>query len=108
MRRLAREFGLNLAKIKATGRKGRIVKEDVQNYVKELVRKVESGAVGSGSGMDVLPWPKVDFSKFGEVENVPLTRIQKISGPNLHRNWAMIPHVTQFDEAGYHRSRKLP
>ncbi|WP_421198424.1 pyruvate dehydrogenase complex dihydrolipoyllysine-residue acetyltransferase [Aeromonas enteropelogenes] len=102
VRRLAREFGVNLAKVKASGRKGRIVKEDVQAYVKDAVKRAESAPAagqGTGNGMSVLPWPKVDFSKFGDVEEVELTRIQKISGPNLHRNWAMIPHVTQFDEA---------
>ena len=102
IRRLAREFGVDLSKVKGTGRKGRIIKEDVQSYVKyELSRpKATAGAVGSGSGgLQVIPPPKVDFSKFGEVEEVPLTRIQKLSGPNLHRNWVTIPHVTQFEEA---------
>ncbi|TNI86409.1 pyruvate dehydrogenase complex dihydrolipoyllysine-residue acetyltransferase [Aeromonas sobria] len=102
VRRLAREFGVNLAKVKGSGRKGRIVKEDVQAYVKDAIKRAESApaaGTGNGNGMSVLPWPKVDFSKFGEVEEVELTRIQKISGPALHRNWAMIPHVTQFDEA---------
>ncbi|MGY3858187.1 pyruvate dehydrogenase complex dihydrolipoyllysine-residue acetyltransferase [Aeromonas intestinalis] len=102
VRRLAREFGVNLAKVKASGRKGRIVKEDVQAYVKDAVKRAESAPAagqGTGNGMSVLPWPKVDFSKFGPVEELELTRIQKISGPALHRNWAMIPHVTQFDEA---------
>jgi pyruvate dehydrogenase E2 component (dihydrolipoamide acetyltransferase) len=102
VRRLAREFGVNLAKVKASGRKGRIVKEDVQAYVKDAVKRAESAPAagqGNGNGMNVLPWPKVDFSKFGPVEELELTRIQKISGPALHRNWAMIPHVTQFDEA---------
>lgn len=102
VRRLAREFGVNLGKVKGTGRKGRIQKEDVQAYVKAALQQVQSGAVakgGSGVGLDLLPWPKVDFAKFGEVEEVELTRIQKVSGPNLHRNWVMIPHVTHFDEA---------
>ncbi|MBZ9611335.1 pyruvate dehydrogenase complex dihydrolipoyllysine-residue acetyltransferase [Rheinheimera maricola] len=105
IRRLAREFGINLAKVNGTGRKGRVVKEDVQNYVKQLVKQVESGAVSSGSGagssmgFDLIAWPKVDFAKFGEVESKPLSRIQKLSGNNLHRNWVRIPHVTQFDEA---------
>ncbi|MFB2854507.1 pyruvate dehydrogenase complex dihydrolipoyllysine-residue acetyltransferase [Aeromonas allosaccharophila] len=102
VRRLAREFGVNLAKVKASGRKGRIVKEDVQAYVKDAIKRAESAPAagsGTGNGMSVLAWPKVDFSKFGDVEEVDLTRIQKISGPNLHRNWVMIPHVTQFDEA---------
>ncbi|WP_315709341.1 pyruvate dehydrogenase complex dihydrolipoyllysine-residue acetyltransferase [Brenneria uluponensis] len=102
IRRLAREFGVNLAKVKGTGRKGRILREDVQAYVKDAVKRAESapaaGATGGGlPGM--LPWPKVDFSKFGEIEEVELGRIQKISGANLSRNWVMIPHVTQFDEA---------
>jgi pyruvate dehydrogenase E2 component (dihydrolipoamide acetyltransferase) len=105
IRRLAREFGINLAKVNGSGRKGRVVKEDVQNYVKQLVKQVESGAVSSGSGagnsmgFDLIAWPKVDFAKFGEVEAKPLSRIQKLSGNNLHRNWVRIPHVTQFDEA---------
>jgi len=107
IRRLAREFGINLAKVKGSGRKGRVVKEDVQNYVKQLVKQVESGVApaagattgGNNMGFDLLAWPKVDFAKFGEVEAKPLSRIQKISGANLHRNWVRIPHVTQFDEA---------
>lgn len=103
VRRLAREFGVDLTQVDATGRKGRILKEDIQAYVKhELARpKATAGAVaqGSGGGLQVIAPPKVDFSKFGEVEEKPLTRIQKISGPNLHRNWVTIPHVTQFEEA---------
>ncbi|GAB57091.1 pyruvate dehydrogenase complex dihydrolipoyllysine-residue acetyltransferase [Rheinheimera nanhaiensis] len=104
IRRLAREFGINLAKVNGTGRKGRVVKEDVQNYVKQLVKQVESGAgaasgAGNSMGFDLIAWPKVDFAKFGEVEAKPLSRIQKLSGANLHRNWVRIPHVTQFDEA---------
>jgi pyruvate dehydrogenase E2 component (dihydrolipoamide acetyltransferase) len=100
IRRLAREFGVNLAKVKGTGRKGRILKEDVQAYVKEAIKRAESApAAASGGGLPgMLPWPKVDFSKFGEVEEVELGRIQKISGANLSRNWVMIPHVTHFDK----------
>ena len=100
IRRLAREFGVNLAKVKGTGRKGRILKEDVQAYVKDAVKRAESApAAATGGGLPgMLPWPKVDFSKFGEVEEVELGRIQKISGANLSRNWVMIPHVTHFDK----------
>ncbi|WP_064601896.1 pyruvate dehydrogenase complex dihydrolipoyllysine-residue acetyltransferase [Photobacterium sp. J15] len=103
VRRLAREFGVNLAKVKGTGRKNRILKEDVQNFVKDALKRLESGAAaagkGDGSALGLLPWPKVDFSKFGETETKPLSRIKKISGANLHRNWVMIPHVTQWDNA---------
>ncbi|AGO15916.1 dihydrolipoamide acetyltransferase [Glaesserella parasuis ZJ0906] len=108
IRRLAREFGVNLDRVKGTGRKGRIVKEDIQAYVKTAVQvfeDVKSGkapaaagnGVANGAGLGLLPWPKVDFSKFGEIEEVELSRINKISGANLHRNWVMIPHVTHFD-----------
>ncbi|EGR1860371.1 pyruvate dehydrogenase complex dihydrolipoyllysine-residue acetyltransferase [Vibrio cholerae] len=105
VRRLAREFGVNLVKVKGSGRKNRILKEDVQNYVKEALKRLESGAQaaasgkGDGAALGLLPWPKVDFSKFGDTEVQPLSRIKKISGANLHRNWVMIPHVTQWDNA---------
>ncbi|TXX81685.1 pyruvate dehydrogenase complex dihydrolipoyllysine-residue acetyltransferase [Vibrio cholerae] len=105
VRRLAREFGVNLAKVKGSGRKNRILKEDVQNYVKEALKRLESGAQaaasgkGDGAALGLLPWPKVDFSKFGDTEVQPLSRIKKISGANLHRNWVMIPHVTQWDNS---------
>ncbi|EMF0719078.1 pyruvate dehydrogenase complex dihydrolipoyllysine-residue acetyltransferase [Citrobacter freundii] len=100
IRRLAREFGVNLAKVKGTGRKGRILREDVQTYVKDAIKRAESApAAAAGGGIPgMLPWPKVDFSKFGEIEEVELGRIQKISGANLSRNWVMIPHVTHFDK----------
>ncbi|OAQ15084.1 dihydrolipoamide acetyltransferase [Bibersteinia trehalosi Y31] len=108
IRRLAREFGVNLDKVQGTGRKGRIVKEDLQAYVKTAVQVFEDVKAGkapaaagtgvaNGAGLGLLPWPKVDFSKFGEIEEVELSRINKISGANLHRNWVMIPHVTHFD-----------
>lgn len=103
VRRLASEFGVDLTKVTGSGRKGRILADDVKSYVKyELSRPkataASSVAAGNG-GLQVLAQPKVDFAKFGEIEEKALTRIQKISGPNLHRNWVTIPHVTQFDEA---------
>lgn len=103
IRRLAREFGVNLDNVKGSGRKGRIVKEDIEAYVKTAVKVFEevksngSAGAANGAGLGLLPWPKVDFSKFGEIEEVELSRINKISGANLHRNWVMIPHVTHFD-----------
>jgi pyruvate dehydrogenase E2 component (dihydrolipoamide acetyltransferase) len=106
VRRLAREFGVDLSKVSGTARKGRVQREDVQNYVKNIIKQVTSGngtatpaGAGNNMGFDLLAWPKVDFSKFGTIEEKPLSRIQKISGANLHRNWVRIPHVTQFDEA---------
>ncbi len=103
IRRLAREFGVDLTLVKGTGNKARILKEDVQSYVKyELSRPKAnpSNAISTGEGgLQVVSARAIDFSKFGEIETKPLTRIQKISGPFLHRNWVTIPHVTQFDEA---------
>jgi pyruvate dehydrogenase E2 component (dihydrolipoamide acetyltransferase) len=103
VRRVASEFGVDLTKVTGSGRKARIVKEDVQAYVKyELSRPKATAAAnisGGGGGLQLIAPPKVDFSKFGDITEKPLTRIQKISGPNLHRNWVTIPHVTQFDEA---------
>ncbi|KXI30895.1 dihydrolipoyllysine-residue acetyltransferase [Paraglaciecola hydrolytica] len=103
VRRTAREFGVDLSLVKGTGRKNRILREDVQNYVKAELAKPKSAGGSAGSvGDNVLQIATVkpiDFSKFGEIEVLPLTRIQKISGPFLHRNWVTIPHVTQFDEA---------
>ena len=96
VRRIAREFDLDLNVIASTGPKGRTTKDDVQKYVKAQLQAAKSGGAG---GLAVAASPKVDFAKFGEVEVKELSRIQKISGPALHRNWVTIPHVTQFDEA---------
>jgi len=97
IRRFARELGVNLDLITGSGPKHRILKEDVQAYVKAELSKSQGGGVGSV--LNLLPWPQVNFAKFGPIELKPLTRIRQISGANLHRNWVMIPHVTQFDEA---------
>jgi len=97
IRRFARELGVNLNAITGSGPKHRILKEDIQAYVKNELSK--SRGNGNGSAFDVLPWPQVNFAKFGPIELKPLSRIKQISGANLHRNWVMIPHVTQFDEA---------
>ena len=102
IRLFARELGVDLAKVSGAGRKGRITREDVQNFVKAaLAGGAAPGAkaAAGGGGLNLLPWPNVDFSKFGAVESTPLSRIKKISGANLARNWAMIPHVTQFESA---------
>jgi pyruvate dehydrogenase E2 component (dihydrolipoamide acetyltransferase) len=95
IRQLARELGVDLSKVTGTGPKGRILKDDVQGFVKEALR----APAGGGPGLGLPAWPKVDFARFGPVESKPLSRIQKIAGPALSRNWVMIPHVTQFDEA---------
>ncbi len=96
----ARELGVDLAKVSGSGRKGRITREDVNAFVKQaLARPASAAPAGGGNGLNLLPWPKVDFAKFGAVESQPLSRIKKISGANLARNWAMIPHVTQFEQA---------
>ncbi len=112
VRKFARELGVPLAEIKGSGHKGRITESDVQGFTKSVM----SGAVqtlmqaakapaanaantGGGAGLNLLPWPKVDFTKFGPVERKDLSRIKKISGANLHRNWVMIPHVTNHDNA---------
>jgi pyruvate dehydrogenase E2 component (dihydrolipoamide acetyltransferase) len=104
VRKFARELGVDLAKVRGTGPKGRILHEDVQAYVKSALAAppaaaAASGAIAGGGTLNLLPWPSVDFGKFGPVEAKPLSRIRKISGANLARNWVMIPHVTQFDEA---------
>ncbi len=101
VRLFARELGVDLARIAGTARAGRISKEDVQQFVKSALQSAAVGGASapSGGGLNLLPWPKVDFSKFGEIETRELSRIKKISGANLARNWAMIPHVTQHDDA---------
>ncbi|MBT9477727.1 dihydrolipoyllysine-residue acetyltransferase [Polaromonas sp.] len=110
VRKFARELGVPLAEVKGTGYKGRITPDDVQAFTKavmtgairteaQVAKAPAPAASGGGAGMDLLPWPKVDFSKFGPVERQPLSRIKKISGANLHRNWVMIPHVFNHDDA---------
>jgi len=94
IRRFARELGVDVSKVEGTGPKGRILREDVQRYVKQVVNRPAGGA-----GLDLLPWPRVDFAKYGPVEAKPLARIRKLSAANLARNWVMIPHVTQHEEA---------
>ncbi|MEJ1248291.1 dihydrolipoyllysine-residue acetyltransferase [Denitratimonas tolerans] len=101
VRLFARELGVDLAQVQGRGRDGRILRQDVQDFVKAAMTGgvVAAGGAPAGGGLNLLPWPKVDFAKFGEVEVEPLSRIKKISGANLARNWAMIPHVTQFEQA---------
>lgn len=98
IRRFARELGVDLTLVKGSGEKGRVTKDDVQNFVKQSLAQPRGAATGNALP-GLLPWPDVDFAKFGEIESKPLSRIKKISGANLHRNWVMIPHVTQFEEA---------
>src|SRR5436190_7297298 len=102
VRKFARELGADLSNIRGSGPKGRILREDVQGFVKGVLAKgaaAPAPPAPQGAGLDLLPWPDVDFAKFGPVELKPLSRIRKLSGANLRRNWVMIPHVTQFDEA---------
>lgn len=95
VRRIAREFGVDLKRVGGSGRKGRILKIDVQNYVKAQLARADSG----GAGLAIAPAPKIDFAKFGEVEIQPLNKIKKLTGANVHRSWVTVPHVTQFGEA---------
>jgi pyruvate dehydrogenase E2 component (dihydrolipoamide acetyltransferase) len=102
VRRIARELGVDLHKVTGSGRKGRITKEDVQTFAERGPAQATAAGAGAGGpdlGLDLPPWPQVDFSKFGEIERVQRSRIQRISGPVLARNWVMIPHVTHNDEA---------
>ncbi|RKR26326.1 pyruvate dehydrogenase E2 component (dihydrolipoamide acetyltransferase) [Acidovorax sp. 93] len=112
VRKFARELGVPIDEVKGSGPKGRITQDDVQNFTKQVMAgaaqtkaqaakapAASGGSGGSGVGLDLLPWPKVDFTKFGPVERKDLSRIKKISGANLHRNWVVIPHVTNHDDA---------
>ncbi|MGN6192938.1 MAG: dihydrolipoyllysine-residue acetyltransferase [Rhodanobacteraceae bacterium] len=103
VRAFARELGVDLARVSGSERGGRITREDIQQFVKSAMTggalPQMAGAGGGGNGLNLLPWPQIDFSKFGETETRPLSRIKKLSGANLARNWAMIPHVTQFEDA---------
>jgi pyruvate dehydrogenase E2 component (dihydrolipoamide acetyltransferase) len=109
VRKFARELGVPLDEVRGTGHKGRITEEDVKNFTQAVMSGAAStramgtqpagAGAGTGAALGLLPWPKVDFTKFGEVERRDLSRIKKISGANLHRNWVMIPHVTNHDKA---------
>ena len=99
VRKFARELGVDLQKVLGTGKNGRILNEDIHAFVKKTLTRKETVVVKSSGGLDIIDMPIVDFGKFGDIEAVPLSRIQKIAGKNLHRNWVQIPHVTQFDEA---------
>ena len=111
VRKFARELGVSLAEVRGSGAKGRILQEDVQAFTKAVMTgatrtqaqqaaaPAPTAPAGGGAGLDLLPWPKVDFTKFGAIESQPLSRIKKLSGANLSRNWVMIPHVTYCEDA---------
>jgi pyruvate dehydrogenase E2 component (dihydrolipoamide acetyltransferase) len=99
IRRFARELGVDLHGVSGSGPNGRVTRDDVQSFVKRALQNGGTAAAPATSGLGVLPWPSIDFAQYGEVERKPLSRIKKISGANLHRNWVMIPHVTQNDDA---------
>jgi pyruvate dehydrogenase E2 component (dihydrolipoamide acetyltransferase) len=104
VRKFARELGVPLDEVKGSGPKGRITVEDVQSFTRAIMKgeattQATAGGAGGGAALGLLPWPKVDFAKFGPIERRDLGRIKKISGANLHRNWVMIPHVTNHDDA---------
>jgi pyruvate dehydrogenase E2 component (dihydrolipoamide acetyltransferase) len=99
MRAYARELGVDLARVTASGPKGRITREDINAFVKGALQAPAAAPVATGGGLDLLPWPKVDFTKFGDIERKPLSRIRKLSAANLARNWAMIPAVTYHEDA---------
>lgn len=104
-RRMARELGVDLSRVSGTGLKNRITKTDVQHYVKAVMQQVQSGSFGSAGvgggipGLNLPPWPEIDYAQYGPIDAQPLSRIKKLSGGYLHRNWVMVPHVTHFDEA---------
>jgi pyruvate dehydrogenase E2 component (dihydrolipoamide acetyltransferase) len=102
VRKFARELGVDLTNVTGTGLKGRITPDDVRGYVKSVIAGAAtrpSAPAAAGGGLAVLAWPQVDFAQFGPIERVPMSRIKKLSGPNLHRNWVMIPHVTNHEDA---------
>ena len=99
IRRFARELGVDLHSVRPSGPNGRVTREDVQQFVKGALQNGGAAGTVSAAGLGLAPWPKIDFAQYGEVERKPLSRIKRISGPNLHRNWVMIPHVTQNDDA---------
>ena len=99
VRAFARELGVDLSRVTGSERGGRISKDDVQKFVKGVLAGGGPVAAGGAGGLNLLPWPQIDFAKFGAIETQPLSRIKKLSGANLARNWAMIPHVTQFEDA---------
>jgi pyruvate dehydrogenase E2 component (dihydrolipoamide acetyltransferase) len=99
VRKFARELGVDLARVEGTGPKGRIVRANVERVVKETMQGTAGAVARGGVGLDLPPWPRVDFAKYGPIEAHPLSRIRKLSAANLSRNWVMIPHVTQHDEA---------
>ena len=99
VRKFARDLGVDVSKVKGSGPKGRVTQEDVQSYVKGIMTGQASAPSGGGAGLNLLPWPKIDFTKFGEIERQPLSRIKKISAANLSRNWVVIPAVTYHEDA---------
>jgi pyruvate dehydrogenase E2 component (dihydrolipoamide acetyltransferase) len=99
IRRFARELGVDLQKLRGTGPNGRITREDVQGFVKSALQSSGSGGGGTAAFAGLPAWPKLDFAQYGNTERQPLSRIKKLSGPNLHRNWVQIPHITNYDEA---------